>query len=252
MKKLAILLFGAFALATSANAAVVFNFDLEADTTAGGTGEAGYQPLDTTLGTFNLLPTGLIAKGWYQDETGADILVHAYLDGPSGSPPKRAGLGVCSTGLTTGGECVNNKDDNIGHGPGAVPTGSPNLNTHEWLSLDITNVAGDGIQGMRFKGIGHDPAPDDGVVDYRVNGGAWMSATFGALSIMFLDNVQTLDLAMGGAFNPNQNHDGHLEDQFYLASMTVVPVPAAVWLFGTAMLGLIGLRRKTKMNGLAA
>jgi hypothetical protein len=34
--------------------------------------------------------------------------------------------------------------------------------------------------------------------------------------------------------------------------MNVVPVPAAVWLFGTAMFGLIGLRRKSKMEAVAA
>jgi hypothetical protein len=37
-----------------------------------------------------------------------------------------------------------------------------------------------------------------------------------------------------------------------LATDMVVPVPAAVWLFGTAMFGLIGLRRKSKMEAVAA
>jgi hypothetical protein len=33
---------------------------------------------------------------------------------------------------------------------------------------------------------------------------------------------------------------------------TVVPVPAAVWLFGTALLGLIGFRRKAASVAVAA
>lgn len=38
----------------------------------------------------------------------------------------------------------------------------------------------------------------------------------------------------------------------YRLELAVVPVPAAVWLFGTAMLGLFGMRRKAKMQALAA
>jgi hypothetical protein len=33
---------------------------------------------------------------------------------------------------------------------------------------------------------------------------------------------------------------------------TVIPVPAAVWLFGTAMVGFLGLRRKQKLSAVAA
>jgi hypothetical protein len=39
---------------------------------------------------------------------------------------------------------------------------------------------------------------------------------------------------------------------YTLEITTVIPVPAAVWLFGTAMLGLFGLRRKAKMGAAAA
>ena len=38
----------------------------------------------------------------------------------------------------------------------------------------------------------------------------------------------------------------------YSLEVSVVPVPAAVWLFGTAMFGLFGLRRKQKMQAAAA
>ena len=37
-----------------------------------------------------------------------------------------------------------------------------------------------------------------------------------------------------------------------LSISTVVPVPAAVWLFGTAVLGFIGIRRKQKVGVLSA
>jgi hypothetical protein len=34
-------------------------------------------------------------------------------------------------------------------------------------------------------------------------------------------------------------------------SASAVPVPAAIWLFGTALLGFVGMSRKTKVSGLA-
>jgi hypothetical protein len=35
---------------------------------------------------------------------------------------------------------------------------------------------------------------------------------------------------------------------YYIANMSPVPVPAAIWLFGTALLGFVGLSRKTKVS----
>ena len=36
---------------------------------------------------------------------------------------------------------------------------------------------------------------------------------------------------------------GTTADQLYIAGINAVPIPAAVWLFGSALLGLTGLRR---------
>ena len=50
-------------------------------------------------------------------------------------------------------------------------------------------------------------------------------------------------------------HDGPGDElaQYNLTiAATVVPVPAAVWLFGSAMLGFLGLRRKAKLGAVAA
>jgi hypothetical protein len=44
--------------------------------------------------------------------------------------------------------------------------------------------------------------------------------------------------------------DGDFDD--LVIRISAVPVPAAVWLFGTAMLGLFGLRRKSKTGAVAA
>jgi len=47
----------------------------------------------------------------------------------------------------------------------------------------------------------------------------------------------------------DQNHELHHEDNAFTPvgepPVNAVPVPAAIWLFGSAMLGLIGLKRKS-------
>lgn len=50
----------------------------------------------------------------------------------------------------------------------------------------------------------------------------------------------------------NQVAWGHIDQDDLVVAVSVVPVPAAVWLFGTAMLGLFGMRRKSKMEAVAA
>jgi len=43
---------------------------------------------------------------------------------------------------------------------------------------------------------------------------------------------------------------GGLTDKttYYLASMSPVPVPAAIWLFGTALIGLVGFGKRRKIS----
>jgi len=55
-------------------------------------------------------------------------------------------------------------------------------------------------------------------------------------SFGYLDNVN------GRSIDPNQNHSGQPSSVF--AVWTVVPIPAAVWLFGSALAGLGWLRRR--------
>jgi len=50
----------------------------------------------------------------------------------------------------------------------------------------------------------------------------------------------------------NQVAWGHIDQDDLVVAVSAVPVPAAVWLFGTAMFGLFGLRRKSKMEAVAA
>jgi hypothetical protein len=68
-----------------------------------------------------------------------------------------------------------------------------------------------------------------------------------------VDVFMTLDPANSNAVMlayDDVTHDRDYDD--LVIRVSAVPVPAAVWLFGTAMLGLFGLRRKDKMRALAA
>jgi len=48
------------------------------------------------------------------------------------------------------------------------------------------------------------------------------------------------------AFTDASGEDAWIQKKYTLVSVTLVPVPAAAWLFGSALLGLAGLRAKRK------
>ncbi|MCP4769097.1 MAG: PEP-CTERM sorting domain-containing protein [Gammaproteobacteria bacterium] len=63
----------------------------------------------------------------------------------------------------------------------------------------------------------------------------WQQILFDSSVIPGLKNVGRIDVYFAGS--------GALDNLTY----SVVPVPAAVWLFGTALLGFIGLSRRTSV-----
>ncbi len=63
--------------------------------------------------------------------------------------------------------------------------------------------------------------------------------TAGALGVELVKDQTYVVRMRGGNLSTNPNYT--------LSVVSAVPVPAAVWLFGTAMLGLLGMRRKSKM-----
>lgn len=74
-------------------------------------------------------------------------------------------------------------------------------------------------------------------------------AASGALPLIFDDESNTFDNTAntGGAVGGSPVQDGRYITQnvnLDFTSMTVVPIPASVWLFGSGILGLIGIARK--------
>ncbi len=67
-----------------------------------------------------------------------------------------------------------------------------------------------------------------------------ITSSVGAFSTQYLLNFSDADL---GAGSTRQNHQLTLN---MVGNVTAVPVPGAVWLFGSAMLGLMGIGRRKK------
>ena len=89
----------------------------------------------------------------------------------------------------------------------------------------------------------HVPVVDNAIFHYSLDQGlSWAQINFGAGNSL----IETLVIT-----GVNKTFDYHIQDgQMYLSAMTVspVPVPAAVWLFGTALIGFVGFSRRTNLS----
>ena len=151
---------------------------------------------------------------------------NAYLDSTwthnNGGGP--GGLGVCQS--LSGDQCDPGYDDNV--------TSNENLKLVFNTEVTITETI--------FRNGEHNPTFDPtAVFDLIIDGG---SAT--TYSLM---NIFTMDLT-GTTFEfLNLNATDTDDFRFYISVMevTAVPVPAAVWLFGSGLLGLAGIARRRRI-----
>ena len=225
MKKI-ICLLALLGLASASVQAATFNFGDYADglNTNGSTfsnslgntglGEFGYESYSVTNDGVTLTATG---------SSSDDPTAFAYMDG---SWRNRAGLGVCKN-LTDTNQCNPSSDDNI--------------TANETLKLAFnTNVS---LDSMRF-----------------VNGEHYTNFTGDFQLRINEDDAQVYDIALAEYPYLDMIFTGHTfefisladplkklnETEFYINSLTVstVPVPAAAWLFGSALLGFFGFSRR--------
>lgn len=223
MKKLAMALFGVFAFSVSAQAAV-FDFVAEAAGNEGGATSIVFGPdADGHIVTATGYDWGTHAT---YAAAGTDVY-NAYLDDVSGGP---GGLGVCKE-LDGSSQCKTPSDDNV--------------TDDEALRFELSGGA-TYITDLTFNDADHVAilgTPKELLtVHYRIGEGAgvWIPTDFVTLSTLVLAG-SVIEIAVDSDAS-----------QFYVSTLSTVPVPAAVWLFGTAMLGLFGMRRKAKMGAVAA
>jgi hypothetical protein len=208
-------------------------------------GEKGYASFNTGTNSFSGMPGGLTitasdgsgAISLAKDSNGDDILgpqdsdfaYEAYIDGNTGDDSRNAGLGVCH--IANG--CWGNSDDNHMQGEYIHMEFDSVL---EILSLDIT---GD-----------HEQVHADAKLLYSLDGGMiWLEQAIGGLQT----DGDLIDNLAVNWFLSNKTLDYTITPetgQMYLSAMTVspVPVPAAFWLFGTALIGFVGLSRRTNLS----
>jgi hypothetical protein len=155
---------------------------------------------------------------------GADD-AYAYFD-------DKGGLGVCQV-LDGDNECVVANDDNL------------NMFEQVTMSFDTAQT----VSNLSFLGMFHmNILNPNRTLMYSVNGGAYVTTTFGALSSLVLEDVTSISFAV----DPNGSgwHGLPKGKRFYVSGMTIdpspIPLPAGALLVLTG-LGALGLARRRKI-----
>ena len=136
----------------------------------------------------------------------------------AGSPDGRAGLGVCSSGINIGGECVIPSDDNVTSGE-TLTLAFLDAGTSAPLTVTLLVAL--------FRDTDHFPTfPAGAQIDIQVDGG-------GFVTYALVNNFMTQ--LTGSVFDFTYNNE-----QFYIETATVspVPLPAALPLLLSALAGL--------------
>jgi len=212
---------------SSTVSAATFDFVAMADNPgdANYQGEKGFSALNVTVDGINLIATGTDTADFqtYLNDVAAYAgsldNEYAYLD--SGT----AGLGVCTV-ITPGDQCDPSSDDNV--------------TADEVLILSFnTEVT---ISDLFFRDADHNPIAAGSGTDFSlfIDGsfagtfeyGSPLAASFTGTQFAFSSD----DYTDNGFIND--------QDQFYISNVSAVPVPAAVWLLGSALGGLGFMRRK--------
>ena len=172
-----------------------------------------------------------------------DVNQFAYLDWGT------AGLGVCKDAIgapsgsntgSSGNSCAPRSDDNvtvdeyleISFDQSVVIENIWFNNNHDHDGLNTGDLVT--IGGTDFEVANRGYAP--GMVGFSTTNGVDADGKFG-IGSFYLDGSDTLTIA----FN---------NEQFYVSGIefSAVPVPAAFWLFGTALIGFVGLSRRTTLG----
>ncbi len=208
---------GLLAFSPLSNAAY-FDFQSWVDTN----GEQGFE----NSSPFTLTDTGLtLTATAFENPDMTDS--HVYMDDSYNGII--GGMGVCTTLTVTGNQCAISSDDN-------VSTDGTKVEILSWsFSQNITELT------LEMGNNDHyDFAHSD--FQYRIGESAWLTATTNGNALATL-------LLTGGADEIDFRSAGNtMADHFYIrnADASVVPVPAAVWLFGSGLIGLVGVARRKK------
>jgi len=173
---------------------------------------------------FSLADGGLILTATAYEQPGM-LDSHVYLDGLFNGVI--GGMGVCTT-LTGGNQCTPSSDDNV----------SIDGTHQETLAWDFSSA----INGLTLE-LGDSVHVDfNNSFQYSIdNGSTWLidsTDVNGFVTLNFGSSTSKVEFRTVGAATT---------DQFYIRNATVVPIPPAVWLFASGLLGMIGIARRKKI-----
>lgn len=231
-----------FAITGSAQAQLV-NFQAIAD---GAQGESAYV-------MWNSVTDGSAAVNFDITATGPNGPAHVYFD--SGV----AGLGVCSSGVTTLGASVPSYNRGNVCGDPATPTTRADDNFDQMgEALTFTFNENTSVNEIWFNNNDDkDWGLTDNSVTFQLNGGAVLDYTFGiadmldhpsntsGLGWMFsFDNLAGIDSSFVAGDKLTVAYGGQTPDQFYISAINV-PEPTIVALLGLGLVG-VGFARRIR------
>jgi hypothetical protein len=216
---------------TSAGAITIDFIDLTEK--SGGLGESSWSTLSATdhpdLNYFGISITGHASDDTARkDADPSNLEQFAYLDW------NNAGLGVCKDAIPPSGANSGSNSNSC------KPNSDDNVTTNEYLEFMFDQ---DVVVDNLWFNNNHDGGFNSGD---KVDIGIDMNLSDYAVMTGYAGDNKGI-----GSFMVKQGEKLHVafnNEQFYLSAMEIseVPVPAAVWLFGTAMAALLGFRRRSK------
>ena len=165
-------------------------------------------------GSYDPLVSGALTATGKDGSTDA----YAYLD----LVPIYGGLGVCKTNTTSCGS-----DDNM-QGEESLTL---SLSSGVFTTLTMNGDTGGGSGHNRANSISF-------LFDTDANGSFETTLTTNSVGLIDLSSYSISSFSIK-ADSSNQG---------YIANVSSVPLPAAAWLFGSALIGLAGVARKRKMS----
>lgn len=133
---------------------------------------------------------------------------------------------------------------NAGAGTGSPATGFAAMTLDDTTNLFSWNISWSGLLGNETVMHFHGPALPGQNAGVQVNFGAISGISSPSIGSTSISAAQATDL-LAGLWYINIHTDlfpgGEIRGQ-----VQVVPVPAAIWLFGTGLLGMIGFARRKK------
>ena len=139
---------------------------------------------------------------------------------------------------------INGAQANAGAGTGSTGTGFATMTLDDSSNLFSWDISWSGLLGNETVMHFHGAAPAGVNAGVQVNFGAISGTSSPSIGSTTITGAQATDLLAGLWYiniHTDRDPGGEIRGQ-----VQVVPIPAAVWLFGSGLLGLVGIARRKK------